>query len=356
LKCSCKEVFSSRHADIKNGRVYECPNCIFRRSQFYIGGKKFGRLSVQDKWKWITSPTNGKRFRHWWCVCECGKELWINAGSIIRSHTLSCGCFIQKNNSRYANETLYPQRHGLSGKKRDTVYARWTVLLSKCYNPKYTSYHNWGEEGYTVCEQWRNNYKEFHDWMYSQCFVDSLGIDIKEGKKEFSPDNCLLGDIKQIANRLRKKTHLKTHGIHYKGEVHTLKVWSEKLGIGYRSLANRWRACRDMHKCVDLAWKDGSGCHMRSYDVTDEKVRKMYEDGMTIAEIEDVLGTKAITHRLMKMGVKMRPRKYRSAVFHEKIIKECIERGDPIEKIMERCSYNSTSSLKRKVASMGYTI
>ena len=61
LKCQCGEVFSVRHVDIRRGNVYECPNCVFRRSDYYLGGKKFGRLHVQDEWEWRTSKKKRKK-------------------------------------------------------------------------------------------------------------------------------------------------------------------------------------------------------------------------------------------------------------------------------------------------------
>jgi hypothetical protein len=306
LQCACKEIFSVRHAELRRGNVYECPNCVFRRSQYYIGGKKFGRLSVQDKWEWIVSPTNGKRFRHWWCVCECGNELWVCAHSILSSHTVSCGCYIQKNNSRYVNETLYPIRHGLSGKKQDEIYMRWIMLVAKCYNSKSQSYHNFGAQGFTVCDNWRNNYLTFHEWMISQKFHPGLTIDIKDGTTEFSPTNCFLCPISELANRMRAKTKVRKTGITYENETHTLRQWSEKLGIGFMTLKKRWNSCQNMKQCIEGKWEDGSGCHLRRNDISDNEIKRMYENGMTIKEIENALGTSAIKYRLKKMDITMR--------------------------------------------------
>lgn len=312
LQCACKEVFSCRHTDIKRGNIFECPNCIFRRSQFYIGGKKYGRLSVQNQWEWRISPTNGKRFRHWFCICECGNELWINANSILRGHTLSCGCYFQKSASRYVNETLYPKKHGLSGKQRDFIYLRWTTLIAKCYNPKYSSYHNWGAEGFAVCDAWKNNYQTFREWALSKDFQPTQTIEIKNFKKTFSPENCYIIDFKKHCNKMREKTHLKIYGIEYKGQTHGLAKWAEILGIGYRTLQERWRQCKDLEKCINGDWLDGSGCHFKRVDISDEQIKDLYEQGMTIREIENKLKTKCISYRLNKMGIKMRAPKKRA--------------------------------------------
>lgn len=354
IKCKCKEIFSRRRADIRNGRVYECPNCVFRRSQYYIGGKKFGRLSVQDKWEWWISPTNGKRFRSWFCICECGNELWILANSILRKHTVSCGCWNQKNNSRYANETLYPKRHGMSGKYVSKIYNRWVTILAKCYNNKYASFHNWGEKGFEVCDAWRNDYACFHEWMESQGFEETLTLEIKEGKKLFSPENCFLEDYHVHANKMRQITLRKTHGIDFKGKRFTLKEWSQELNIPYPTLKNRYLECKDMNKCVNGKWNDGSGCWLKRTDISDETIRHLYEEGMTIIEIEKHLGFSGAFHRLLKMGIKLRPRKYRQAVINENLIKESVNNGLSLEEIYKKCAYKNITNLKRKMKDMGY--
>ena len=354
IKCKCKEIFSRRHADIRNGRIYECPNCVFRRSQYYIGGKKFGRLSVQDKWEWWISPTNGKKFRRWFCVCECGNELWIIANSIVRECTVSCGCWMQKNSSRYANETLYPIRHGMTGKNLSPIYNRWITLLAKCYNNKYTSFHNWGGAGYEVCDAWRNNYACFHTWMESQEFEEKLTIEIKEGKKLFSPENSFLEDFKVHANKMRKITLRKTHGIDFNGARFTLKEWSQELNISYPTLRNRYLKCKDMDKCVNGKWNDGTGCRMRRTDISDETIRHLYEDGMTICEIQRHLGFYGVFYRLLKMGINLRPRKYRQAVINETIIKESVNKGLSLEEIYKKCAYKNIRNLKRKMLDIGY--
>ena len=41
LKCDCGEFFVRRQSDITGGYVFECPNCVFRKSQYYLGGKKY---------------------------------------------------------------------------------------------------------------------------------------------------------------------------------------------------------------------------------------------------------------------------------------------------------------------------
>lgn len=353
LKCSCGEIFIRRNSDVVAGLVYECPNCVFRRSQYYIGGKKFGRLSVQDKWEWRISPTNGKRFRYWLCICECGNEKWIPASGILRGLTVSCGCFMQKNNSRYVNETLYPMRHGKSDKASYPIYNRWIALVHKCHNSKHQSYKNWGGQGYTVCDTWKNDFNSFHKWMIDNDFKDNLTVEIKEGKKEFSPKSCFLCVISEHNNRMRKITHLKKYGIEHNGEVKVLMDWAKEYKMSYQTLIGRWRECKDLEKCLDNTdWIDGSGCRIKRRDISDEKLIKLYEDGYSIHEIQENTDFQGVWNRLRNLGVKMRQRKSRSSILNENIINKMIKDGDSLEEIFEATSYSNKDNLKKKIKTM----
>lgn len=315
LECQCKERFSRRLLEIKRGHVYECPNCIFRRSQYYIGGKKYGRLSVQHQWEWRTSETNGKRFRYWFCICECGKELWIAANSILRSHTVSCGCFAQKNNSRYVNETLYPTRDEQSRLSNKTIYTRWLMLIHKCYNSKHSTYKSWGGKGYTVCDVWKNDFTSFKNWVIDNDFHNKKSICIKDEFKEFNPENCYLDSISAQANRMRNKKTLDKFGIEYSGQVKTLRQWCDHRGVSYEKIYKRWVFCKDLEKCFnDKLWNDGSGCHVRRTDIDDDQIRDLYNQGMTQKEITHHLKFHGVYYRMKKMGLLSRPAKRRSSL------------------------------------------
>ncbi len=355
LECACGERFGRRTIDIIKNRVYECPNCVFRRSQYYIGGKKYGRLSVQDKWEWRISPTNGKRFRHWFCVCECGNERWIAAHSIISGKTVSCGCWMQKNNSRYVNDTLYPTRHGKSGLHRDKTYCRWTALIAKCHNPKYVTYHNWGAEGYTVCDLWRNSYEAFHEWIINEGFNESLTVHLKGSCKEFSAMNCGLMDFDEHANIMKKKTYLKKFGIDYMGERKTLRQWADQYKMSYQTLHGRWRKCKKIEKCLEGEWRDGSGCHFTRHDVKDDDLIKLYEEGFSIVEIEERLGFSGVWNRLQRLGVKMRPRKRRDSVIMDRKIKEMLEEHRTFNDILNEVTHDKYS-LSAKLKKFGIKI
>jgi len=353
LECACGERFSRRHRDVKKGHVYECPNCVFRRSQYYLGGKKYGRLSVQDEWVWKEDPNTGKRRRCWECVCECGNKTTVEAGSILSGHTVSCGCYMQKNCSRYVNETLYPQKHGLSRKE---FYGRWTVLVHKCHNPKYVTYHNWGGKGYTVCDEWRNSCQSFYDWLIENKFTSDLTVELKKGCKEFGPTTCILVPIQVHHKNTRNRNRREDHGIDYQGERKTMKEWAEHFGIRYQTLASRYRKTLDLSKCIGDAWQSGSGQHLRRDDITDKSLIEMYQSGLSIAEIKEITGFTAVWERLKKTDVLMRPRKRKSTVWRTEQITKALDKGATFEEIHALNLYATKANLKKKMREMGVVI
>nr|DAK99465.1 MAG TPA: hypothetical protein [Caudoviricetes sp.] len=58
---------------------------FLRNSQKMIN-QKFGKLTVID----IIIENNRTKCL---CVCDCGKKLWVESGSLKNCHTSSCGCF-----------------------------------------------------------------------------------------------------------------------------------------------------------------------------------------------------------------------------------------------------------------------
>ena len=51
-----------------------------------LSGKKFGRVTVVKR---VENKNNRVAYL---CKCDCGNELIVNSGSLLRNHTRSCGC------------------------------------------------------------------------------------------------------------------------------------------------------------------------------------------------------------------------------------------------------------------------
>lgn len=94
--------------------VVKCPICSKQRSAVYgtivrmghslciscsqindISGMVFGRLTVEN----LDRNHNTGGNAHWICRCKCGETKSVNANSLVRGITTSCGCYLREINS-----------------------------------------------------------------------------------------------------------------------------------------------------------------------------------------------------------------------------------------------------------------
>lgn len=91
-KCVCgNERLVTEHGLRKN-KVKSC-GCY---KIINIGGKRIGRLVVQDKYE-----KRGDKY-YWLVKCDCGKEAWKSGESLRKGNTQSCGCWLIE--SRYVDK------------------------------------------------------------------------------------------------------------------------------------------------------------------------------------------------------------------------------------------------------------
>lgn len=79
--------------------------------------------------------------------------------------------------------------HGLS---KTRLYAIFSGMKSRCYNPNDAHYRWYGAKGITICDKWmgENGLQNFFDWSLSHGYNEDLTIDRKDSDKGYSPDNC----------------------------------------------------------------------------------------------------------------------------------------------------------------------
>lgn len=79
--------------------------------------------------------------------------------------------------------------HGLCrGSKRPPLYATWTQMKSRCYDPKATSYPNYGGRGIQVCDRWRSSFEVFASDMGER--PTGMTLDRKDNNGNYEPSNC----------------------------------------------------------------------------------------------------------------------------------------------------------------------
>jgi len=107
-------------------------------------------------------------------------------------------------------------------------------MKSRCLNQNRPDYMLYGGRGITICDEWENNYSAFKKWSLKSGYSPSLSLDRIDVNGPYAPWNCRWITQKGQCNNTRRNVVLE-----YQGESHTMKEWSEILGIKYGTLTSR---------------------------------------------------------------------------------------------------------------------
>lgn len=116
-------------------------------------GQQFERLLVIEE-----DMTNNEKKAKWICKCDCGNIVSVYGHNLKSGTTKSCGCLYRdrkgEHNPRYE-----------TGLSREWIYSTWNSMKQRCFNPNATEYSAYGGRGITVCEEWKNSFKCFYEYV-----------------------------------------------------------------------------------------------------------------------------------------------------------------------------------------------
>jgi hypothetical protein len=167
-------------------------------------GQVFGRLTA------VRCIGCNQRGAVWLCRCACdGKEIEVVSSDLQSGHALSCGCWRRENLAiRHQDPNFKPNvKHGyvVGGKSR--VYQSWSNMMSRCTNPNYTQWNDYGgaKPPVLVCERWHgeHGFENFLADMGERPEGTSLSRYLDSGNYE--PGNVEWGTAKQQAAERRGK-------------------------------------------------------------------------------------------------------------------------------------------------------
>lgn len=136
-------------------------------------------------------------------------------------------------------------RNGLS---RTPEYSCWKGMISRCYNPKDTSYPNYGARGISVCAQ----------WMWFNNFLKDIGvkpspihqIDRVNNDGNYEPGNCRWVEPK-VNCRNKRSTRILT----IDGESMPMVDWATRTAVSYTLIHARlklgWAHKKAVFQAVD---------------------------------------------------------------------------------------------------------
>lgn len=189
-----------------------------------ITGQRFARLVVLGP----VDRANNRQIM-WLCQCDCGNTSTV-AGNDLRSlHSQSCGCFQSERRSEIRTT------HGLSN---DPLYVRWCKIIDRCTCPTSDAYANYGGRGISICDEWRHDFKAFHDCVSQLAHYGEKGytLDRVDNSLGYRP-----GNMRWATWTEQQRNKRSNHTITFNGITKTLSDWADETGIKRRILSERLR-------------------------------------------------------------------------------------------------------------------
>jgi len=85
VKCDCGNVVTVDYSDLVSGNVKSC-GCL-NRARRHLEGQRFGSVVVVCPAQDIEDHNDT-----WLCQCDCGNEMTVWGGDLLRGRITSCGC------------------------------------------------------------------------------------------------------------------------------------------------------------------------------------------------------------------------------------------------------------------------
>ena len=187
-------------------------------------GQRFGKLTAVERAEDYYYK-NGRHDLQYKCRCDCGNTVTVLGIHLRSGHTQSCGCY----RADTTKQTM--QTHGMTNTR---LYTIWKNMRERCLNPKRPDYHCYGGRGIAICKEWYDDFSNFAEWANSNGYHDELSLDRIDVEHGYAPENCRWVTQKTQCNNTRRNIN-----VTWNGQTHTLKQWTEILGINYGTISSR---------------------------------------------------------------------------------------------------------------------
>lgn len=108
----------------------------------------------------------------------CKKHFEVNVNSVKTGNTKGCNSCSKLKLIKTIKISDMKEYHILNDIKQ------------RCYNKKSKAFPYYGGRGITVCDQWKNDYKNFISWANKNGYKENLTIDRINVNGNYEPSNC----------------------------------------------------------------------------------------------------------------------------------------------------------------------
>lgn len=207
----------------------------------HVGARFCRLLVISDGWEEVSE--RGWRTDVVQVRCDCGAEKFVRPSALRQGHTKSCGCLQREVATARIVARNFKHGDAGTGRSKAAEYGIYRTMLSRCYNPNVSKYHDYGGRGIKVCERWRGEggYERFLADMGRRP-SSRHSIERKANDGPYAPENCRWSTARDQCNNRRSNRI-----IEHNGRAQTLAEWSRETGIGYGTLYTR----------LELGWTAG---------------------------------------------------------------------------------------------------
>ena len=180
-----------------------------------ISGQTFGELTAIS----ISHRKNHQTF--WNCKCSCGKECKVSLNCLVRGHTKSCGHL----------------KHKYNDMSKTKLYKVWKSMNERCYLPSAISYKNYGSRGIRVCDEWRNDFVSYYNYVKQLPHFEEHGysLDRIDNNGNYEPGNVRYSTKKDQQNNRRN-----TIFIEINDETKSVSDWAKISGLHQNTIRYRY--------------------------------------------------------------------------------------------------------------------
>ena len=134
-----------------------------------------------------------------------------------------------------------------SGKRKPRPeYAAWNDAKYRCYNPKHKAYKNYGGRGIVMCDEWKNNFSLFLEYIGNRPSKNHSLDRFPNNNGNYEP-----GNVRWATKLEQERNKQQTMMITINGETLCATDWAEKIGISDTGFKARIKRGVPLERCID---------------------------------------------------------------------------------------------------------